>query len=291
MISVTTDNRKFYLLKYKSYDSGFFCHFFYILGGVNYCIENNFNPIVDWTHIFNIYGDSSRKETNPFEYFFNQKFTLDLLSEGNYITAPDGFSKDIWPNEHIPYGVQGLKLRDYPNIVSKFNKIFTDFFSIKDEIFKDVNKTISDHKTLGIHCRRSDMVLGHPEHALVKDLNETYQKVLQIFESRDFKYIYLATEENDIIDFFKLKFGDKLLYQENCWRADSGVNEWCWYNVRTSDRENHNYLKGKEVLLDSINLSLCDSIICSISNVSYGSIIFNNLKYNNIYYFDEININ
>ena len=282
------EDNKYYVLRYKCYDSGFFCHFFYILGGVNYCLNNNLKPVVDWSHIFNIYGDSSRPESNPFEYFFNQKYSINDLTPDNHIVAPDGFSKDVWPEDHIPYGVEGLKLRDYSTLVSKFNKVFTDVFSIKEDILKEINTDVSKYKTLGVHCRRSDMVLGHPQHALVHDLNETYSKVIKTFEQGNYEKIYLATEENEIIDFFKEKFQDKLIYQENIWRADPGVKEWCWYNMRSNDRPQHNYLKGKEVLLDSLNLSKCDSIICSISNVSYSAIIFNNLNYSNIYYFDEL---
>jgi hypothetical protein len=278
---------KYYVLRYKCFDSGFFCHFFYILGGVNYSINHNLKPIVDWTHIFNIYGDSSRLESNPFEYFFNQKYSLNELVENSYIIAPDGFSKDVWPEDHIPYGVQGLKLRDHKDIVTKFNKVFSDNFSIKEDILNEINPEITKYKTLGVHCRRSDMVLGHPEHALVHDLNETYDKVLRVFENGQYEKIYLASEENEIISFFKERLGDKIIYQEECWRTDP-TTEWCWYNMRSSDRPNHNYLKGKEVLLDALNLSVCDSLICSISNVSYASIIFNNLKYNNIYYFNEL---
>ena len=178
---------KYYVLRYKCFDSGFFCHFFYILGGVNYSVNHNLKPIVDWTHIFNIYGDSSRLESNPFEYFFNQKYSLNELVENSYIIAPDGFSKDVWPEDHIPYGVQGLKLRDHKDIVTKFNKVFSDNFSIKEDILNEINPEITKYKTLGVHCRRSDMVLGHPEHALVHDLNETYDKVLRVFENGQYE--------------------------------------------------------------------------------------------------------
>jgi len=48
------------------------------------------------------------------------------------------------------------------------------------------------------------------------------------------------------------------------------------------------YEIAKEVLIDSLCLSKCDSLLAGISGVTYGSIFFNGLEYTDVYYFDEI---
>ena len=55
-----------------------------------------------------------------------------------------------------------------------------------------------------------------------------------------------------------------------------------------SDRNLHRTLQCQEVLLDALNMSKCTSLLCGVSGVSNGTIYINGLKFEDVYYFDEI---
>jgi hypothetical protein len=131
------------------------------------------------------------------------------------------------------------------------------------------------------------MAAFHPENVSCVETEDFFNRTMKIFNENNFDKIYLATEEEDILMYFTSKIPDKVIYQ-NCHRLKKNEKDF-WHHPDSSIRKYHKYLIGKEVLLDSLNLSYCDSLLTGISGVTYGSIIFNGLKYENVFYFDEIN--
>jgi hypothetical protein len=106
---------------------------------------------------------------------------------------------------------------------------------------------------------------------------------MKIFNEGNFEKIYLATEEYEILDFFKRELGDTLIHQD-CFRV--GINESPVH--KNDSRPLHRTLQCQEVLIDALNMSECESLLCGVSGVSNGVIYINGLKFNNVYYFDEI---
>jgi hypothetical protein len=130
----------------------------------------------------------------------------------------------------------------------------------------------------------------HNECVFCTETVDFFERTIKVFNDGNFERIYIATEEQEILDYFIQNIGDKLIYQ-NCHRIPTNSSSDFWHNPNENIRKSHKYLIGKEVLLDAISLSNCNSLLTAISGVTYGSIILNGLKYENVYYFDEIKQN
>jgi hypothetical protein len=264
---------KYYIINYKHRGAGYFAYLNAVFGKLKYCNDNNLIPIVDWSNPKVEYYESQMGE-NPFDYYFDQELSVEEAIKYNHEYCPEHYEN---------YPPSGQKINRLPAIVIDLHNSINRFLKIKPEIIESLNDEIKSFKTLGVHCRRSDVERHHPEFAFIKNTEDFFNKTMMVFHNNGYEKIYLSTEETEIFQYFKDRVPEILLYQE-CFRIDRNDD----HRYITNDRNNHRYLMGKEVLIDSLNLSKCDSLLCGISGVSYGAIFFNGNKYNNVYYFDEI---
>lgn len=83
----------------------------------------------------------------------------------------------------------------------------------------------------------------------------------------NFTKIFLATDDNNILNEFKEKYKERLLYYKDVNRTD-GTKSIVFEN---NQRENNNYLNGLEVLRDMYTLANCDGLIAGLSQVSFAA--------------------
>jgi len=281
----------------KSYGTmGFFAKFGYVLEALLRMeaimkeTGEELIPYIDFETRPSTLRDETNNETkNEWEYCFIQEDRYKVFGSphmimdasfyaGNY---PDGQPKPI-----LKINPGGKNFND-KELVKGLGELIKKYFKIRPEVSDKLNNEIKKNKTLGVHCRRSELHLLHDNIAL-KYENETYfEKIMKVFEENGFEKIYLATEEIDIINYFKEKIPDLLLYQEDCYRILRHESPFQGA-FRGIPRDKHFTLHAQEVLIDAINLSKCDSLLCGISGVSNGATYINGLKYNNVFYFDEI---
>jgi hypothetical protein len=266
-----------YFIIYKKHDGdGFFAKFNHVLMHLNECDSLNLTPFIDFQSIKSNLRDYTNNETNnEWEYCFIQNNILEDVYNSNHIKCSGEFLG--W------YPAQGKNFRD-KNLTSHFNYLYNKYIKVKPEILEKINPEIEKYKTLAVHCRRSDMVRDHPNIGLNYSEEIFLEKTLKIFNSGGFEKIYLATEEIGIINFFIERLGNKVLYQKDCFRVN--LNESPVFKM--DDRPLHRTLQCREVLLDALNMSKCDSLLCGVSGVSNATIYINGLKFKDVYYFDEI---
>jgi hypothetical protein len=160
------------------------------------------------------------------------------------------------------------------------------YFKPKDDILDLLDIDIIKYKTLGVHCRRSDMVREHNNIGMAYSDEDFFRKVMKVFTDNGFEKIYLATEEIAIYVYFMQRIPELILCQHDCYRIEQSFSPVD--SLALNPRPLHRYLMGKEILIDILNLSRCNSLLCSVSGVSNISTYFNNLKYNDVFYFDEL---
>ena len=268
-----SEQSKYYIINYKHRGAGFFAYLNAVFGRFSHANKENLIPIVDWSTPKVEYFDDEMG-SNPFDYYFIQPLSVDEAIKLNH---------EYCPEHYVNYPPSGMKINRYPDIVMDLNHSINKFLKIKPDVLNSLNNEIESYKTLGVHCRRSDMGRHHPQFAFIKNTEDFFSKVMNIFHKYGFEKIYLATEEIEIFEYFKRSVPEILLYQE-CFRINKNDD----HRIISDSRKNHRYLMGKEVLIDSLNLSKCESLLCGISGVSYGAIFFNGNKYSNVYYFDEV---
>lgn len=266
----------FYLIHKVHQGDGFFAKFNHVLMHLLECDRLNLIPFVDFqSRPSNLRDITNNITSNEWEYCFIQDHTLEEVLQSEYKICSGYFLG--W------YPAQGKNFRD-KKLTEQLNYLYKKYIKVKPEILDNVNQDILKFKTLAVHCRRSDMLKDHPNIGLNYTEEIFLQKTLKVFNNGNFEKIYLATEEIDILNYFLDNLGDKVLYQKNCFRIkknESPVNAM-------SDRNLHRTLQCQEVLLDAINMSKCASLLCGISGVSNATIYMNGLKYENVYYFDEL---
>jgi hypothetical protein len=226
--------------------------------------------VSEYPHLYDITNTVTQ---NYWEYTFEQFLKKEEVYNSPHFFC-DGLSHDIIPQ-------QGKNFRNN-DLIKKLNKLIKKYIQIKPEILSKLNFNIEKHKTLAVHCRRSDMNIGHSNIALNYDNDIWIQKTLKVFKEKKFEKLYISTEEIEIIDTFKRALPNEILFQD-CFRIERNET-----HLKHDARLLHRTLCAQEVLIDALNMSMCDSLLCGISGVSNGAIYFNNLNYSDVYYFDEI---
>ncbi len=120
---------------------------------------------------------------------------------------------------------------------------------------------------LAVHARGTDFNLGIKEHPIVVTPEEYLETAKQVYADGNYKKIFLATDDANILELFRKEFKNKLLYYKNAFRSDdhNGVQ------TTLNDRPLHHYKLGLEALRDIYTLANCDSLVCGLSNMSYAA--------------------
>lgn len=112
--------------------------------------------------------------------------------------------------------------------------------------------------------RGADFKRHYKNHPNMVSTDEYLSAVDTAMNENAFEQIFLATDDLEAIEVFKSKYGDKVVFYNDVIRTDGDETVM----KSTSERENHHYKLGLEVLRDMYTLSYCDGIIAGLSNVS-----------------------
>lgn len=282
------DGRILYVTETMGCD-GFFAELRFVLHEVYFAKKYGFTPIVTMSERSSYKEDKPILGTdNPFEYYFKQ------LSSIDYKTAKENYAyvRHNW--------VQRRQIEVDTGMVENNYKITDSYMStmaniVKEHlVYNDTTKNYLDtscspmqgKRLLGVHVRGADFKRGYQNHPFMVTVDEYLENVKKIYGEGNFDGIFLATDDLEAIEKFSKEFGDKLFYFEDVMRTDG--DETVMKSI--SDRENHHYKLGLEVIRDMHALSLCDGLIAGMSNVSIFARILKqsrNEKYSLLYIIDK----
>lgn len=147
-----------------------------------------------------------------------------------------------------------------------YSSIDKKYFIYKKDIMDTIYKFKKQHfknKTMGVHFRASDTLFDNSRpNVPLKLYKETITKVLDKYDT-----IYLSTDSQESLEYFKLHFKDKLVYQDH-YRVPYSNS---FYSIHKNPIDP--YKQGLEAIIDSLLLSECDLIIKPESNLSAYSVI------------------
>jgi len=235
---------------------GFFSLFIQAVYGIEFAKRLHIPYYINFGNCIYAYSDiKNSADPNFWNYYFDQP--LDALTASSRLVIND--IMEVYP----------LRIWNRDFIKSMFNQVVKDI-KYNGEV-KDVFKTVSDNfggrNILGVHIRRTD---HHEEIAPVKI--ESYVKEI---DKRIGKIdgIFLATDDADVVDFFKKKYGD-LLVINNSVRSTGGIA------VHDRMGANDKRKLGLDALIVCYSLSRCQEVILTHSNLSYAALLLNpELKY------------
>jgi hypothetical protein len=273
---------KFYIIRYLEHnEAGFFARFnqcmvhLIMMEELEKSIGEKLTPFVDYQNVVTWLRDPGNPTKNEWDYTFIQNYDIEEVYKSEHIMSDGCFHAIIPP--------QGKNFRN-KQLVEKIHRLINEHIIVRPDVLSRVNEDVTKYKTLAVHCRRSDMHIGHSNIALQYTDDVFFKKAMKVFKEGGFEKIYLSTEEIAIADYFKEKMGGDVMIQD-CYRLQRNGSTLADFN-----RPYHKTLVCKEVLADAIAMSKCHSLLCGISGVSNGAIYLNGLKYENVYYFDEISL-
>ena len=189
---------------------------------------------------------------NPFEYYFEPLIDVNNISEELIDKQPTFFPE-------LKYGFYDLKFK--PLYDSLKQKLFKQY-KIKEDILNEVTefekKNFANDIILGVQIRTTDLMASGMNH----DVEYFFKRIEIVSKIHDnISKIFIATDNHEIIKLCREKFNNKtILCLENIDRAHS-INDKNGSHDRINIHDNvynnrkyHNYLCGKEALIDMLLL-------------------------------------
>ena len=120
-------------------------------------------------------------------------------------------------------------------------------------------------KIIGVHARGTDYKIGYKGHPTAVKSKAYINAAEEAMKACNAKKVFLATDDQEILDDFIAHFGDKLLYFKDVIRSEGNI--WnCEFDI---DRSHHRFNLGYEILRDTYVLGLCNGLICGLSYVGF----------------------
>ena len=263
--------RTFYIVKYDWRTNGFFAIMRKCLDGCAFADAMGWTPHIQIEgSIFNVPGGYQGID-NMFEYYYNPVTDITLTEiekEENYIIANSAHSMNIY--NQFTFEKKDFDSREYnvnEELLMYLGGIVKKYFVLKPriqkEIFDEITKVIPETKVLGVHFRGSDFRTGRTGHPIQCDVGQ-YFDVIDKALNYGFQNIFLATDDQNVIDQFYNRYGNKICIFKDVERSSTE----CGVHFQKHDREYDQFYLGREVLRDMLALARCDGLIAGISQVS-----------------------
>lgn len=249
---------------------GFFAEFNSLLEELLYADRLGFQPCVEYGEKYLYYEkDGVQGKKNAFEYYFEPIGDIGLTEAScnvvynraccrEYIEKLYGLDRYVTP-ERLEEELAGM-LRKYVFI----KKPLVDTFE------KQCQNMFPAGKVLGVHYRGTDYKVGYNLHPIQVRLEQTIENIKEALQQFSYEYIFLATDEKGIYEKLKEEFGGNVYWYDDVYRGET--NESIAFSH--SNREQHHYKLGLEVLRDVYTLSKCDGLIAGLSQVSRAAQLF-----------------
>lgn len=249
---------------------GFFAIMQWLLASLCYAERFYLTPVIRWTESkFYKERELINGTDNIFEYY--------------YLPVSDVSPSDVFKCKNVVSNAGGQRFAAFENnlvqdvyrknieLTEKYGKLYRKYCKLnpitQSYIDTNLSETINGKKVLGVHIRGTDFKReknAHPVYISAKDYIKPVKKIMKIY---GYDWVFLATDSLEAVNVFKKEFGKALVFYDDIIRSDGDVG----LHYLRSNRENHHYKLGLEVIRDAYTLAACDSLIAGMSNVSLAA--------------------
>ncbi len=259
-----------YHIKPEYSGSGFFADHSHLLGLLYFADYFGLEPVVEYPPD-HCYAEKHpvNGRSNPFEYYYQQPGAVSLeelycyrqvicsrKENGSYAVALKENSNG--------YSITEKYIQEMGRITRKYLRLQPEVEGYIEESIQKLAK--GNEQLLGIHFRGTDFKRnynGHPVSLTVED----YGAVIDSLLDKGYEKLFIATDDMEALERFKELYGNKLVFFEDVIRSTE--KETVMKSV--SERTEHHYRLGLEVLRDMMMLAKCDSLIAGLSQVSIAA--------------------
>lgn len=205
-------NKKYLIIRRRGENLGLGSYIITNLGAIHYAISHDVLPVIDMKTEKNCCqskGEQGKK--NAWELYFEQPISIkkeEITKKNAQITYQ---IYDIRPSDSMEFFTNEELVSYWHTLAKKYMKFN---LNTKEYLEKKQNEIFSDKKNiLGVLCRGTDYVhlkpFGHPVQPTV---DEIILKIDKLSKKMAIDFIFLATEDEEILNAFKEKYASKLLY-------------------------------------------------------------------------------
>lgn len=258
-------DKKVMLIRENGKGWGFFAEVRAMLAKMVFAERFGLMPYVEWGSAFLYTEKQSVNGTqNAFEYYFRQPngMTKQDVLESSYVTESKSAQGVVIERE--------FKRDTYEMTAeyqSKLAEMYRKYIRLNEKTEKmiqnDLKDIFDDGKILGVHFRGTDYKAGYQNHPVAVQIEQTIAQVKNCLEENTFQKIFLATDEKNAVERFEREFPGKVFYFQDVYRGEGNTS----IAFSRSDRPEHHYRLGYEVLRDMYALAACDGLVAGLSQV------------------------
>lgn len=205
-------DKTFYIIGIDYCTEGLFAILKNTLIHIHYAIEKGYIPVVDMKNYTSQF--SKLTDGNAWEIFFKQpmEYSLDDIQKAKNVI----FSKNItnWGSRSIfPNIVDDCNITRRLTLSGLFKKYIIPNERTREYIEGKYTTIIGDKtNVMGLLCRGTDYTQKRPKgHPIQPNLEQIIAEVDRVIKEEGCEYIYVATEDENIIDQLKNKYSDRIL--------------------------------------------------------------------------------
>lgn len=230
------------------------------------------------------------------EYAGKERYGLINVWE-EYYKQPCGYSlEEVYKSKHVLLSKFDDYEYNYPNLSNEIftsNKWWFDVYQklaelypnkikvsevLREKIKMEMKRLGKLDNVLGVLARGTDMVSLRPHKHFIPYEDKAFMDIVERkFEEGMYTHIYIATEDADILEQFKKRFEEKIIYTDQI-RVTKEI-KGCIIDEK-ADRENDSFLKGLEYCTSIEVLARCKSFVANCNcGGALGAIAINSGRY------------
>lgn len=266
-------NKTFYII--RTYPgAGLLSNYIWVLNQIYYAKSKDWISVIDFMNYPNYYREKREinGSKNSWEYYFRQPYGYNLKEI--YNSSNVYLSSNTWGEFPEDLGIKNnFELLDDSTLLENLNIINNKIrFNnpTNNYIDKKINKLFADKTNiLGVSLRGTDYANAtlSPDHPTPPTVDLCIDKVNELYESGKYKYIYLATEQQEYLERFKDEYRNNLLYFDRK-RFVEDENSDKKVIKRRFERDNDRYLTGLDYLTETEGFKKVDFFISSMNNMT-----------------------
>ncbi len=259
--------------------------FWGVMKKIDYAEENNYVPIIDFKNFKTQY--SMNDTDNVWDLYFTQPSDISLeqaYKSKNVLLS--GLETKWRKKDRFKVSYEQKRLDELHDFIFKYID-FSD--AVKNRVAVEINNLGIDlQNTIGLYLRGTDYVKlkpsGHPVQPTVRQAIEVVDKYIEKYEA---PYVFLVTEDGEIYDAIKAKYGERCITPKfDRYIYGYEGSKFLSKDKSVNDLADSAYERGMQYLVKMIILSKCGYLIGGNTNGMWAVNVFAEERFKDRYIFD-----
>lgn len=250
---------------------GLFAYYITMLAWIEYALRHQMVPVIDMKNYANTFHrDNEVGKVNTWELFFEQPCNVGVEE-----ALKTGKARYVWsdipeyhPSDSLDFLYNDDILSYYHLVAAKWIRFQPNVLQILEKKEREILGQYKGERILGVLARGTDYTSLRPYfNPIQPDLEQLISKIDEYSLKYSCQKIYVATEDQGILEKLITVYGDRLLYsdQQRVRSTSTYLNE----NKEFTDRDSFD--RGIEYLTSIYLLSKCNGLVAGRTSGTVGT--------------------